>query len=146
MSKHGLEVFDHTLQTTYEWINDLLRILNWSDRQKGYLVLRCTLQALRDRLPIELAVKFGAQLPMLIRGFYYEGWIPGETPVKIKNLEEFLEFVSAHATNANLAGNTDVEQAVRAVFEVIGNHVSQGEVEHLRRALPPQLATLWAAR
>jgi uncharacterized protein (DUF2267 family) len=32
------------------------------------------LHALRDRLPPEIAVHLSAQLPMLVRGIYYEGW------------------------------------------------------------------------
>src|ERR1700682_6313937 len=94
MSRLGLEVFENTLQKTYEWLNDISKLLNWDDKHKSYLALRGTLQALRDRLPFELAVKFGAQLPMLIRGFYFEGWKPTGAPVKIKNSEEFLIHVS----------------------------------------------------
>ena len=41
---------------------------------KAYLALRTVLHALRDRLTLEEAVQLGAQLPMLVRGFYYEGW------------------------------------------------------------------------
>jgi hypothetical protein len=39
-------------------------------------VLGGMLHVLRDRLTIQEAVQPGAQLPMLIRGLYWEGWDP----------------------------------------------------------------------
>src|SRR4051812_22139591 len=105
MANKGLEVFDHTLQKTYEWLNEIMGLLNWHDHHLAYLALRGTLQALRDRLPIEIAVKFGAQLPMLIRGFYYEGWKPGIVPIKIKIPEDFLDFVSSHLASSKFNQN-----------------------------------------
>jgi uncharacterized protein (DUF2267 family) len=52
------------------------------------------LHALRDRLTVNEAAQFGAQLPMLVRGIYYEGWDPTRLPVKM-NREEFLQRVPA---------------------------------------------------
>jgi uncharacterized protein (DUF2267 family) len=65
MSTTGLEVFDTTLQKTHIWLNDLTDELHWDDRFRGY-------KALRDRLTVEEAAHLGAQVPMLIRGLYYE--------------------------------------------------------------------------
>lgn len=76
MSATGLEVFDTTLQRTHTWLKDLMLVLGWQDRHKAYRALRATLHALRDRLTVEETAHLGAQLPMLIRGFYYEGWDP----------------------------------------------------------------------
>lgn len=143
MRKHKIEVFDSTLQKTYEWINDLMDILGWEDRQQAYIVLKGTLQALRDRLPMELAIKFGAQLPMLIRGFYYEGWKPVITPIKVKGVEDFLDFVTIHIGKVSFIQKMDIEAAVRAVFTVIAAHIAEGEVGHLKQSLPAAFITLW---
>ena len=72
----GLDVFDTTVQKTNVWLKDIMQELGWEDRHKAYMGLRTTLHALRDRLTPEEAAQFGAQLPMLIRGLYYEGWTP----------------------------------------------------------------------
>lgn len=138
----GLQVFETTLQLTYDWLNDLMDRLDWDDRQKAYLALRGTLHALRDRLPIVAAANLAAQLPMLIRGFYYEGWRPSVTPIKIKHQEEFLEYVRAHFALSSLE-QEDTESIVKAVFQVIASHVSEGEIEHIKNILPLPLVSLW---
>lgn len=74
MSNAVLEVFDASLQKTQVWLNDLMSELGWEEKpQKACLALRTALHALRDRLTNEEAVHLGAQLPILIRGIYYEG-------------------------------------------------------------------------
>jgi len=43
------------------------------------LVRGVSLHALSDRLTVQEVAQLGAPIPMLIRGFYYEGWVPSET-------------------------------------------------------------------
>ncbi len=70
----GLAVFDTTVQETNLWLKGIMEGLHTDDRHLAYLALRATLHALRDRLGPENAVHLAAQLPMLVRGLYYEGW------------------------------------------------------------------------
>jgi uncharacterized protein (DUF2267 family) len=82
MSAVGLESIDHTVQLTHIWINDLDARLGWENKHRSYRLLRTVLQTIRDWLMVEDAAKFGAQLPELLRGIYYEHWRPVKTPVK----------------------------------------------------------------
>ena len=90
MSTTGLEVFDTTVHKTNSWLKEVMQEIHCEDRRKAYLALRATLHALRDRLTVEEVAQLGAQLPMLVRGFYYEGWDPTRKPVKLRDKEEFL--------------------------------------------------------
>jgi uncharacterized protein (DUF2267 family) len=143
MANRGLDVFENTFQKTYEWLNDLMDLLGWNNKQKAYLALRGTLHALRDRLPVPLAAKLGAQLPMLVRGFYYEGWRPTVTPIKIKSADDFLDYVAEHFTYNMLDQEPDVEHIVRCVFQLLADHLSPGEIHHIVQALPDSIAELW---
>jgi uncharacterized protein (DUF2267 family) len=112
-------------------LNELAEELGKSDRHQAYEVLRAFLHALRDRLPVESAVKLGAQLPMLVRGFYYEGWDPAHKPEKM-HLEAVLAYVRR---DANLDPD-DVEAAVRAASRTLQHHVTEGELAKSMGILP----------
>ncbi len=62
MSRLGLALFDTTVQTTNEWLQDVEAAVG-ADRQVAYRALRAVLHALRDRLPVEEAAEPGDQLP-----------------------------------------------------------------------------------
>lgn len=70
----GHPTFDHTVQEANIWLKAVAEQLHFEERRHAYSALRATLHALRDRLTPESAVHFGAQLPMVVRGLYYEGW------------------------------------------------------------------------
>ena len=136
----GLEVFDSTLQKTNEWIDEVMSELVIEQRKTGYAALRATLHALRDRLPMEEAVHLGAQLPMLVRGFYYEGWRPVQELIKMHR-EEFLLRVEEQLTGG--ASELDPEVVVRAIFQILSRRISRGEIEQVEQTLPKDLRDLW---
>ena len=142
--KTSHDIFDGTLQKTQIWLNDVMQELDWQEQpHRAYLALRTVLHALRDRLTIEEAVQLGAQLPMLLRGLYYEGWTLKGKPHKERHKEDFLAHVKK-------AFKTDVtvrpESIVRAVFRVLERHTSDGEIEDVKNLLPKALHELWPAR
>ena len=98
MSGRGLSVFDETVQLTNIWLKELMAELGWEDRHRAYLGLRLVLQAIRDHLSVDEAVHLGAQLPMLVRGFYYEGWHPHDKPKRYRHKTDFLEEIQRQHT------------------------------------------------
>src|ERR1051326_4900880 len=96
MKLTGLDVFDSTIQRTNTWIKELMQELNWSDHRKAYLALRSVLHAVRDHLPLDDAIYLGEQLPMLIRGAYFEHWETAGKPLPLRNCDEFFSVLAAH--------------------------------------------------
>jgi uncharacterized protein (DUF2267 family) len=136
----GLDVFDRTIQKTYTWIHDVTKALGSEDRHMGYLALRATLHALRDRITVEEVAQLGAQLPMLIRGFYYEEWDPTRKPVKIRHRYELLARIENELRDADAK---DPERVARAVFTVLSQRIAQGEIEDVKHVLPGEVRDLW---
>jgi uncharacterized protein (DUF2267 family) len=141
MSATGLDVFDTTLQKTNHLLNDTMQILGWQDRRRAYLALRAGLHALRDRLTVEETAQLAAQLPMLVRGFYYEGWDPSRKPRKDRQREEFLERVAQPFVG--VVQDVDPERVARAVFAVLALHVTGGEIEDVKRQLPAEIREMF---
>jgi uncharacterized protein (DUF2267 family) len=139
VSSTGLQVFDETLHKTNMWLKEIAQELSM-DRHGAYQVLRAVLHCLRDRLTINEAADLGDQLPMLIRGIYYEAWHPAGKPHKIRSRDEFLTGITTRiATKQSI----DAENAARAVFRTLGNRVSPGEIRDVIHVLPEEIRTLW---
>jgi uncharacterized protein (DUF2267 family) len=134
------ELFSNTLQKTHIWLKDLAEELRWEDQHQAYLAFRATLHALRDRLTVEEAAHLGAQLPMLVRGFYYEGWSPAGKPVKERHKEEFCTHVKEYFQNEE---SIDAENIVRGVFKMLSRRITEGEIEDIKHIMPPELRELW---
>ena len=139
MSANGLEVFDRTLQITHIWLDEIIEDLH-TDRQTAWRVLGAVIRALRDRLPAGLSAHVSAELPLLVRGAYFDQWRPGEETLKLRTLAEFLERVSANLAQGKPIGSLD---ATRAVFAVLGRHLDKGQLEKVNHALPAELREFW---
>lgn len=136
MASSGLEVFDKTLQQTHEWLNDIAGRLDLQDRHDAYSALRAVLLALRDRLTMREAVHLGDQLPMLIRGVYYEGWKPDANPGAQRTGEAFLSRIQQ---NLRSHLRLDAAAIAHAVFQVLASRISQGEVDDVVQQLPVEI-------
>ena len=135
MSATGLEVFDKTLQTTNIWLNEIMSEIG-PDRQLAWHVLGAVLHALRDRLQPELAAHLGAQLPILVRGAYYDGYRPSASSDSRRSVDEFLGRVKAEL---EFTRPVDTGNAVRTVCEVMAKHIDEGQAKKVWDALPEDI-------
>lgn len=135
---HRVGVIDRTVEKTYEWLERLSRELDTEDHQHAYAVLRAVLHTMRDRIGPEVSVHLAAQLPLLVRGIFYEGWDPDRTPQRL-TLDEFLSRVEREA---NLKGTSEAEGATRAVMRVLWDELAPGTMDHVIAVLPEDFAVL----
>ena len=138
-----IPVFDKTEQKTMGWLNDVAAIMGSTDMQRSYKILRAVLHTTRDRLRPDEAVQFGAQLPMLVRGFYYEGWHPQDKPERYRHKAEFLGEVHKMVPTLD---DAQLERATTAVFETLESKMPGGELEQVRQSLPAELRELWPVK
>jgi uncharacterized protein (DUF2267 family) len=101
-------------------------------------VQHCT--SLRDRLTVEEVAQLAAQLPMLVRGIYYEGWDPSGKPVKARDPEAFLALIAQRLRGDD---EIDADRAARAVFAVLARRITHGELQDIQGLLPKEIHRLW---
>ena len=101
--------------------------------------VRAFLHALRDYLFVDEAAQLAAQLPIFVRGLFYEGWDPSRTPERARDIDSFLRRIAGEAL---LAGETEASVAAVAASRVLSRHISPGETESVLRTLPEQLREL----
>jgi uncharacterized protein (DUF2267 family) len=80
-----------------------------------------------------------AQLPMLIRGFYYEGYHPAGKPVSDRSKADFLARVADECS----AESRNDGRVTRAVFQVLSSHIASGEADKIKNLLPKDIRELW---
>jgi uncharacterized protein (DUF2267 family) len=140
-----IKALDRTVQKTHEWVHAVQRELKWMDERRAYTALRAVLHALRDRLTLDEIAQFGAQLPTFVRGVYYEGWDPSHTPLRKRDAESFLEQIRA-AFEQRQRPLVDPRNIATAVFRVIEDRMSTGEIEQIKSLLPARIRQFWPER
>jgi len=139
----GLDTFDKTVQESNLWLKDVMERLNTYDRRHAYSTMRAVLHALRDRIGPQNAAHLGAQLPMLLRGLFYEGWDPTGKPTKERHESAFLAHIARELPRA--AGPGEIEQGALAVLDVLSKHIDRGAAVKLAAILPQDLRRFWPA-
>ena len=82
MSFTGVGSLDRRIGKSNAWLAGIEEGFGTHDRRLAYRVGRAWLHSLRDRLTVEVAAHFAAQLPELLRGVFYDGWNPSRVPLK----------------------------------------------------------------
>lgn len=142
MPQTGLATFDTAVHKANEWLNRIGEAAHIEDKRRSYEVLRATLHALRDFLLPDEAVDLGAQLPTLIRGIYYESWDPSKTPLTARSRKAFVERVRQELPPDF---PFDPQKAIAAVFGLLTERISEGEITQVRNALRKSIREIWPA-
>lgn len=138
MSTTGLDVFDKTIQLSNIWLSELME-QHGPDRQRAWHILGSVLRAVRDNLPADLSAHLGSQLPLLVRGAYYDQYQPSLQPQRIRDRDEFLEKVQRGLATRPV----NAAEATRSVFELLDAHLDPGQARKVREALPADIRALW---
>jgi uncharacterized protein (DUF2267 family) len=139
MTKTGYRSFDTTVDKTNHILRQIEETYGWPKerRNQSYNALRAVLHALRDRLTVDETAHFAAQLPMLIRGLYYDGWDPSRVPKKMHR-DDFLNKVRREMPPYDLEGG--MEGLVHTVAQALRLYITDGEWENTKAQMPKDLA------
>lgn len=141
MAQTGNKALDHSPEVVAQWLNEIRDDLDWADKDgRAYLLLRTVLHTVRDWLSVDEAADLAAQLPVLLRGIYYEGWNPSATPVYPRGKDEFVDRVRNAFSNDPL---DDPERGITAVLKLLDNQATNGEIRQVRNSMRKQIRELW---
>jgi len=139
MATTGLEVFDKTLHTTNLWLDEICAEIG-PDKHLAWHVLGAVLRSIRDELLIGQSAHLAAQLPLLVRGAYFDQYRPAAQPVSERSQEDFIARI-----RQELAGSRPVrpDLAATAVMRTLNRHITEGQIKKARDALPKGVRALW---
>ncbi|PYC67952.1 DUF2267 domain-containing protein [Micromonospora arborensis] len=140
MADAMISAFESSLDKTNLILKDIENAYGWPKdrRNQSYAALRTVLHLLRDRLPVDESVEFAQQLPVLVRGIYFDGWVPSDVPVKL-NRDDFLYEVRQGFPYDAEGGP---ERVTQVVLDTLRRHVTQGEWQDVKDTMPADLATM----
>ena len=142
MSAKGLEVIDSTVKKTHEWINELRERLDWTSDRDALRLMRVTLHQIRDRISIAETAQLSAQLPLLIRGMFFEGWQPHLIPLADRSAADLISAIEHHVGDVmDYRGPEDIV----TVFKLLNARISIGEINDIRANLRTDIRALWPA-
>ncbi|RZT78307.1 uncharacterized protein (DUF2267 family) [Micromonospora violae] len=132
--------FESSLDKTNLILKDIEDAYGWPKerRNQSYAALRTVLHLLRDRLAVDESVEFAQQLPVLVRGIYFDGWVPSDVPIKL-NRDDFLYEVRQGFPYDAEGG---AERVTQVVLDTLRRHVTQGEWEDVKDTMPKDLAKM----
>jgi len=132
--------FEKFTQEFEYWLWTIAENMDLDDRPDiAFQALRGVLHAIRDRIIPNEVFDLSAQLPLMVRGVFFEGYNLKDKPDKF-NADEFLEIIEQ-----GFYGNTsvDAETALKAVLKVLYEKVSEGELEDIYSGMPKDIKKLW---
>jgi uncharacterized protein (DUF2267 family) len=135
MRRHTPDAFDTAVQKGNVWLKDIEKAGSLRSRFQAYAALRSVLHALRDCLPPPEAVKFAAQMPLMIKGIFFDGWKVTPKPLRLSRAE-FLAHV--HGGLKDEAG-VDPNVALKAVLSALYRHITPVVLETLQLVLPREV-------
>ena len=140
MSTSGVTALDHTVQETNVWLREsltscTLRIATTLTLRCGPCCMRCATE-----FPPEVAVHFGAQLPMLVRGIYYRGLAHGRKAGEGSQRRGFCRprFAGVAAT----ISDGSVDRGPRCVRDPLREKLDPDEFTKLMDHLPASVRNL----
>lgn len=111
-------------------------------KEQAARILKAVLHGLRDRLCLDENFDFLAQLPMVLKAIYVDGWKPRRSRKRSPHLNEFLDEIRTSDVPAAAYdfGNDQLAKTrVQQVFRVLSQYISAGELEDVMAGLPLEI-------
>lgn len=137
----SVHTIEKSVKKTNEWLDELSENLGLEDKNATFRSMQAVLHVMRDRLPIDSAANLAAQLPLVVRGVFYENWDPSRTPEKIRDTSVFIDRVKSELRDDALEDRAD--EIIQGTFQLLNHRLNHDTIEKYRQAFPLELRELW---
>ena len=118
----------------------------FEDYDQAGRILTTILHGIRSMISTEESLQLIAQLPMFLKAVYVNGWTLKAKKEKIKNMEDFIDYLRLIGGNTSLIdfySDEIAEADVFSTFKMLRTYVSSGQMEDVIGQLPKQLKKLF---
>ena len=131
-------LFKKEVQLALDWVAQVHNHLGWANKEESLTVLRIVLHRLRDHLSIVDATYLSAQLPVMIRGIYFEGWNPSEVPTKKQHADVFIASLQDTLERSLWRPFiiSDVERIIKIIFQTLSTYIDPVAFDKIYFVLP----------
>ncbi|MGV8948126.1 MAG: DUF2267 domain-containing protein [Candidatus Paracaedibacter sp.] len=138
----AVPILENNIHQTMDWIYAIEEACRWDEenQKKAFTALRAVLHEIRDLLPLERAAQLSAQLPIVIRGIFFENWHPRYIPVQEIKKNDFLEAI---AQSLYPYQDMNVEETTKGVLQVLGEKLPSGELENIIQYMSKEIQELY---
>lgn len=138
----AVPILENNIHQTMDWIYAIEEACHWDEdnQKRAFAALRAVLQELRNLLPLEYVVQLSDQLPLVIRGIFFENWDPNSISVQEIKKEDFLDAI---AKTLYPYRDIDVEEITKGVLQVLGEKLPAGELGKILKNMPREIKELY---
>ena len=118
---------------------------NPASLQAAGRVIIAVFHTLREKLSPAESFRLLAELPIILKGVYVDGWDPAQQMHRTETLEDFVNELRSHDESGTGRDFENKEQALRnfkAVLRVMSHYVPDAEMIHMKQQLPGPVAQL----
>lgn len=112
------------------------------DTEHAFRVLQAVFYTIRDRITPQESLHFISELPMAVKAMYVNNWKIHDRRKKYETKAEFLNEIYNSINTSPIDFGSSAEEEVQRVFKALKQTVSEGELEHVRGQLTPEIAEL----
>jgi len=134
--------FDQYGEKARDWVRELAAELSLPE-EKAYRIIRVVLHSLRNHIPIAESFHLIAQLPLVWKGIYVDGWKPSQEFIRLGNMADYIQSIRHEDKNMSgydFGNDTHARKAIFGVWKLLANHVSDHQITHICNTLPNEVS------
>lgn len=138
----AVPILENNIHQTMDWVYAIEEACQWDEnnQRRAFTALKAVLHELRNLLSIEQTAQLSTQLPLVIRGIFFENWNPNSITFQKMNKQDFLESVAKALYPYR---DMDIEATTKGVLHVLGEKMPEGEFEKILQNIPGEIKELY---